>query len=264
MFLSKNLKYLRERNNRQTQESLADALGITRSAISSYEDGRAEPKLMLIDKIAQYFQVSLDQLLNVDLARMSDEEINKQKEISKYTTAHNMRILAITLDKENNENIELVPERARAGYSQGYSDPEYLSSLPRYQLPFLPKGKTYRAFEISGDSMLPLLPQSIVIGEYMTNWNELRDGQVCIVVGRNEGIVLKKVFNRIQTRGTLLLKSTNINYKPYEIPVNDVLEIWRFSAYISREFPEEVHSLHELKQAFERLEEEVQELKSTI
>ncbi|HAS46861.1 MAG TPA: XRE family transcriptional regulator, partial [Microscillaceae bacterium] len=33
MFLSKNLKHLRERNGKQTQENLANALGITRSAI---------------------------------------------------------------------------------------------------------------------------------------------------------------------------------------------------------------------------------------
>lgn len=262
MFLSKNLKYLRERNNRQTQENLADALTITRSAVSSYEDGRAEPKLVVMNRIAQYFNITLDQLLNVDLARMTDDEILHQKEISKYASAHNLRVLTITVDKDDNENIELVPEKARAGYSQGYADAEYLSTLPKYQLPFLSKGRTYRAFEISGDSMLPLQPNSIVIGEYISNWNEVKNGQVCVVVSKTDGIVLKKIFNKIQERGTLLLKSSNINYKSYEIPVNDVLEIWRFSAYISKEFPEETHSIHELRQAFARLEDEMQEFKS--
>ncbi|TAF65021.1 MAG: helix-turn-helix domain-containing protein [Cytophagales bacterium] len=262
MFLSKNLKYLRERNKRQTQEGLADALGITRSAISSYEDGRAEPKLVVMDRIAQYFNVTLDQLLKVDLSRLTDEEIQQQKEVSKYVSASNLRILTITVDKENNENVELVPEKARAGYAQGYADREYLSNLPKYQLPFLPKGRTYRAFEITGDSMLPLLPNSIVIGEYVTNWNDIRNGQVCIVVSRNEGIVLKKVYSRVQERGAFLLKSTNVNYRSYEIPVTDVIEMWRFSAYISRDFPEETHSYHELKQAIERIEEEMQEIKS--
>ncbi|WP_026998398.1 XRE family transcriptional regulator [Eisenibacter elegans] len=262
MFLSKNLKYLRERNNRQTQENLADALGITRSAVSSYEDGRAEPKLVVMNRIAQYFNITLDQLLNVDLSRMREEDIARQREVSKYASAHNLRILTITVDKENNENVELVPEKARAGYTTGYSDPNYLSNLPKYQLPFLPQGKTYRAFEITGDSMLPLLPNTIVIGEYVTNWTDLRDGQTCIVVSKNEGIVLKKVYNRIKDRATLLLKSTNIQYRPYEIPAEEVLEIWKFSAYISRELPEEVHSYHELREAFDRLEEEVQELKT--
>jgi len=261
MFLSKNLKYMRERNNRQTQENLADALGITRSAVSSYEDGRAEPKLMVMNKIAAYFNLSLDQLLNVDLSKLQDEEIVKQREVSKYAAAHNLRILTITVDNENSENVEFVPEKARAGYTSGYADAEFLSNLPKYRLPFLPKGKTYRAFEIEGESMLPLLPNTIVIAEYIQNWNDVKDGQVCIVLSKSEGIVLKKVYNRIKKRGALLLKSTNINYMPYEVAIEEVLEIWKFAAYISREFPEETHSIHEIKQAFARLEDELQEIK---
>lgn len=261
MFLSKNLKYLRERNNRQTQENLANALGITRSAVSSYEDGRAEPKLVVMNRLAQYFNITLDQLLNVDLMKMEDDDIIRQKEVSKYASAHNLRILTITVDKEDNENIEFVPEKARAGYTHGFADAEYLSNLPKYHLPFLPKGFTYRAFEISGDSMPPLQSGTVVIGQFVDNWNDIRDGQVCVVVSKTDGVVLKKVTNRAQERGVFLLRSTNINYEPYEIPVTEIIEIWKFVAYISKDFPEETHSVHELKMAFSRLQEEVQELK---
>jgi len=261
LYLSKNLKYLRERNNRQTQENLANALGITRSAVSSYEDSRAEPKLVVMNRIAQYFGVTLDQLLNVDLMKLSDEEIERQKEVSEYAAGHNARILTISVDSENQELIQLVPEKAKAGYTQGYADPNYISSLPTYQLPFLPKGATYRAFEIAGDSMLPLQPNSIVIGKYLDDWKNLKNGDVAVIVSRSEGVVLKKVFNRIEERGTFLLKSTNINYASYEIPVTEVVEIWKFAAYISQDFPEETHSVHELKEAFTRLEDQVQEIK---
>ena len=261
MFLSKNLKYLREQNKRQSQESLANALGITRSAVSSYEDGRAEPKLIVMNRMAIYFNVSLDQLLNVDLSSASEAELEQQRESKKYTTAQNMRVLSITVDRDNNENIELVPAKAVAGYTTGYADAEFLKELPKYQLPFLSKGKTYRAFEISGESMLPLQSGAIVIGEYIDNWNQLKDGGICVVVSKNEGVVLKKVFNKIAERGTLLLKSTNMSYSPYEIPADEVLEIWRFAAYISKDFPEEGTSLAELRRAFSRLEDDLREVK---
>lgn len=262
MFLSKNLKHLRERNGKQTQENLANALGITRSAISSYEDGRAEPKLVVMNRIAQYFNITLDQLLNVELATLGDVDLQQQKEVKKYASAENLRILTITTDRENNENIELVPEKAAAGYTKGYADAEYLKDLPKYQLPFLPKGRTYRAFEIAGESMLPLLPDSIVIGEYVANWNEVQEGQTCIVVAKNDGVVLKRVFNKITERGTFLLKSSNIAYQPYEVPADEVVEIWKFAAYISKDMPDDnVTSLQELKLAFSRLEDELQDIK---
>ncbi len=261
MYLSKNLKYLREKNGRQSQENLANSLGITRSAISSYEDGRAEPKLVVMNKIAHYFNITLDQLLNVDLANAGDLQMENQKEMKKYAAAQNLRILTITVDQDDNENIELVPEKAAAGYTTGYADAEYLRDLPKYQLPFLSKGKTYRAFEISGDSMLPLLPSSIVIGEYVEDWNTLREGQVCVVVAKNEGVVLKKVYNKISERGTFLMKSSNIAYSPYEIFADEILEVWKFAAYISRDMPEESNTVSDLRKAFTRLEDEFREIK---
>jgi transcriptional regulator with XRE-family HTH domain len=261
MFLSKNLKYLREQNKKQSQEALANSLGITRSAVSSYEDGRAEPKLVVMNRMAQYFNITLDQLLNVDLATMTEVSLENQKEVKKYASAQNLRILTITLDKDNNENIELVPAKAAAGYTTGYADADFLRDLPKYQLPFLSKGKTYRAFEIQGDSMLPLQSGSVVIGEFVDNWNSLREGQVCVIVAKNEGVVLKKIFNKIVDRGTFLLKSTNMAYSPYEIFADEVVEIWKFSAYISKEFPEENSSITELRKAFSRLEDEFREIK---
>lgn len=261
MFLSKNLKHLRERNGKQSQENLANSLGITRSAISSYEDGRAEPKLVVMNKIAQYFNITLDQLLNVDLANTNPEDIANPNKLKDHTSAENLRVLTITIDSEDNENIELVPEKAAAGYTKGYADISYLQDLPKYKLPFLSKGKTYRAFEITGDSMLPLQSNSIVIGEYVEDWNTLRDGVVCVIVAKNEGVVLKKLYNKISERGTFLLKSSNIAYSPYEVFADEILEIWKFSAYIGKEFPEEGSSVSELRSAFARLEDEFREIK---
>ncbi len=261
MYLSKNLKFLREQNGRQSQENLANSLGITRSAISSYEDGRAEPKLVVMNKVAHYFNVTLDQLLNVDLGNTDAVTLDNHKELKKYTSAQNMRVLTITVDKDDNENIELVPDKAAAGYSRGFADAEFLKDLPKYQLPFLSKGRTYRAFEITGDSMLPLMPNSIVIGEYVENWNELKDAQVCVVVSKNEGIVLKKVYNKISERGTFLLKSSNISYSPYEIFADEILEVWKFAAYISKSLPEENGTVSDLRKAFSRLEDEFREIR---
>src|SRR4030065_178917 len=50
------------------------------------------------------------------------------------------------------------------GYATGFADPEYISELPVFQLPFLSKQKKYRTFQLTGDSMLPITPKSWVTG----------------------------------------------------------------------------------------------------
>jgi transcriptional regulator with XRE-family HTH domain len=60
---SNRLKALREDND-LTQEELAKALHITRSALANYETNLREPDYALLIKIADYFNVSLDYLLD--------------------------------------------------------------------------------------------------------------------------------------------------------------------------------------------------------
>ena len=59
-----------------------------------------------------------------------------------------LRVLATTINSDDNENIELVPEKARAGYTSGFSDPEFISVLPTFQLPFLKKIENTEPFRL--------------------------------------------------------------------------------------------------------------------
>ncbi len=46
-----------------TQEEFSSKLGITRAALSHYENNRREPDYETIEAIAEYFQVSIDYIL---------------------------------------------------------------------------------------------------------------------------------------------------------------------------------------------------------
>jgi hypothetical protein len=97
---------------------------------------------------------------------------------------------------------------------------------------------TYRAFEIKGDSMLPLQSGTIVVGEYLSNWNEIKPGETYVIISKGEGIVYKRVGNKLRENKTLKLISDNLVYEPYSIPSEDVLEVWKAKAFISTQFPE--------------------------
>lgn len=66
MYFKTNLSYLRRRRN-LTQEAVADLLGLSPQAIALYERGDREPSLINLIKLAQFFQVSIDDFLIKDL-----------------------------------------------------------------------------------------------------------------------------------------------------------------------------------------------------
>lgn len=228
--VSKNLKFLRSQQG-LTQKQLAEKLGLKQAAIGAYEEERATPPLASLLDIAKIFNVSIDNLVNRDLSTLPQKEwkakaVNKVKEV-----------LAITVDSNDKENVELVSQKAYAGYLAGYQDPEYVKDLPKISLPMLPKNRTFRAFEIQGDSMLPIQPGSIIFGEYVENTSSIKNGKLYIIITK-EGIAFKRVFNFADQEGKFLLVSDNRLHAPYSVDANDILEIWSAKSFYSNQFPE--------------------------
>ncbi len=226
--LNENIRALRKKLQ-LTQDEFAQKLGIKRSLVGAYEEGRAEPRVELLQKMAAVFGLSVDSLVGVDLTKSEPKKpgvYNRGKEV-----------LVVTVDSQRKENIEFVPAKASAGYLNGYADAEYVKELPRFNLPMLRQG-TFRAFEIKGDSMLPLMPGSIIVGEYVEKLNDIKSGKTYILVTQHEGIVYKRVFNYLDENGKLFLVSDNRQYAPYQIDGDDVMEAWSAKAYISVQFPD--------------------------
>jgi len=228
--ISSNLKYLRKKNS-HTQQQFADIMGIKRSLIGAYEEDRAEPKYDLLKKIAEHFDLTIDEFINEQITESWKPKLKGQ--------GSNLRILSISVDSSDNENIELVPVKASAGYLNGFSDPEYIKDLPKFQLPlpFLKQG-TFRAFEIKGDSMLPIQSGSLIIGEYLENWNDVKTGDTYVIISKDEGVVYKRAGNRFKENKDLKLISDNKVYDPYTINSDDILEIWKAKAYLSTALPD--------------------------
>lgn len=263
-FIGGNLKTLRKRN-KISQEELSRKLELTRSTYSGYENAAAEPSLDTLLKISDFYGLSLDTLLRVRLGELSDSEVDRAiKRGAPDLKGDSLRVLTICVDEDNSERVELVEEKAKAGYTTGYSDPEYLKVLPTFQLPFLSKNKSYRAFQISGDSMPPVSNNSYVIGEYVQNWNQIRDGKPYIIVTKNEGVVFKIVYNHLMDSRELELISTNPLYKPYTLKVTDVIEVWKFVNYISSDLPEQKLDDNNLTQVIKELQKEVYQMKNIL
>lgn len=79
MDLSEKLYALRKEKG-LTQEELASALYVSRTAISKWESGRGVPNIESLKAISKYFSVSIDELLSTDELLTIAQEDSKKRE----------------------------------------------------------------------------------------------------------------------------------------------------------------------------------------
>ncbi len=226
MNLHSNLKFLRKKKS-LTQETMAEALGISRSKLAGYELN-INPPLETLLLISDYLGVSVDILLRKDLERLSEYKLRELLETDRFLRGRNLRILTTTVDDSGRELIEVVSQKAKASYLAGFADPEFIGELPRFSLPFLPTDKKHRVFQVDGDSMLPIPEGAWIVCEYVDDWTRVKDGEKYVVVTEQDGVTFKIVYNQIKEKENLLLCSANPIYRPFEVSINDVREIWKY------------------------------------
>ncbi len=249
LLLAKNLKYLRKAN-KISQQELADILGLKRTTLGDYERSTSNPSIQTLIQLAEHFDITVDQLLK-------DKIYNNEYTIVEDS---NQKILAISVDKSNNNLIDLVESKAEAGYLSSFQDPEYIKDLPKISIPGL-VGDTYRAFEINGDSMLPITSGSIIICSYVEHLDQTKDGKTYIVISKSEGLVYKRIKKDLKNT-RLILQSDNEHYLPYDISLSDISELWQYHAHIS--FSDNKPVVEELKEQLSDMEKQIKEIKARL
>jgi len=249
---SDNIKYLRVSKS-LTQKGVADDLMITRARLLKYEDGTSQPPIELLKKISNFYNVSIDILVSVDLRKIPMGELLKLDD--------NRILLPITVDSQGENFIEIIPHKAKAGYTSGYADPEFIENLQQISLPFLRNGK-FRAFPVEGDSMPPHKEGSFIVGKYVEKLGDVMDGKTYILLTKSDGIVYK----RLNKNGrNLTLQSDNRVYKPYEVKASEILEIWEYACSIAtKEFLPDDLGTENVKDMFRELRKEILDLKVKI
>lgn len=245
-YFKDNLKFLREKKLRLSQEELAEKLGITQKNIASYEQEKASmPKYNLLCKISALFGVNINALLEVDLAKTWDDlstdqidELQPSKQSLMRIKGDDLKVrsLYVSTDEMGKEVIEMVMGvTASAGYPNSYANAEFIQKLPKFRLPFLSNETgTFRGFEIKGDSMIPIPSSTVVVGRYVENWATAKSGNTHVVISREHGILFKRIYNHLADKGYLLLLSDNPapEYEPYIISAADIIEIWETRSLI--------------------------------
>ena len=114
-----NIKKLRKVKG-LSQQAFAELFELTRGNISSYEELRAEPKIDVVTKIANYFSIPLDHLLNNTLS------VNEILNFNDYFE---------TKPQETSSDFKSIPYIDRHHLSQVFEYQEKLDTLPKIQFP---------------------------------------------------------------------------------------------------------------------------------
>ncbi|MBW7675654.1 XRE family transcriptional regulator [Chryseobacterium chendengshani] len=247
---SDNIRFLRGKKN-LSQAKTAVELLITRERYAKYEDGRSEPPIEILLRISKYHRVSIDLLVAIDIQKYPLDDIVKLPE--------NRIVLPIKVDNTGENKIELVTQKAKMGYLNGYDDPAFIEGLQHISLPFLRNGK-FRAFPAEGDSMPPYNEGTYFVGKYIESRNDLKKGKTYIFVTK-DGIVYKR-YSAQNDKGNFV-KSDNQFYEPYEIEWAEVREIWQFAASINtKELTVENFEFQTVRNMFEEINAGIKYLKT--
>jgi len=244
---NKNLKYLRKLRG-WTQEEFAQKLRIKRSLLGAYEEERADPRIDILEIVADMFKLTLDDLLRKDI---SDNKSN-------YIARRRAQKMA-----GGRTDIPFVPVKAAAGYLAGYADPEFVDELNTFTLPML-SGGDYRAFEIIGDSMMPTPSGSVIVGERVQQLDDVKSNQTYIVVSKTDGIVYKRVLKNNRQKNKFTLVSDNPAYQPYPVQAEDILELWQAQMIISKANTQQRWDVGQLADLVSNLQQQVSTLKKRM
>ena len=83
------IKELRQENNKR-QGEVANDLGLTQTAYSYYENDKREPDIETLKKIAQYFHVSVDYLVDNNTPYLIDKSKFTNKQLSLVEKIQNL------------------------------------------------------------------------------------------------------------------------------------------------------------------------------
>jgi transcriptional regulator with XRE-family HTH domain len=244
---NKNLKYLRKLRG-WTQEEFAKKLRIKRSLLGAYEEERADPRMEVLEVVADMFKLTLDDLLRKELSENKGSYISKRR-AQKLASGR--------------ADIPFVPVKAAAGYLAGFADPDFIDELNTFTLPML-SGGDYRAFEIVGDSMLPTPSGSVIVCDKVDNLEDVKSNNTYIVVSRTEGVVYKRMMKNNKLKNKYTLVSDNPTYQPYTVNAEDILEVWQAQMIISKANTQQRWDVNQLAGLVNNLQQQVTVLKKRM
>ncbi|WP_108866550.1 helix-turn-helix domain-containing protein [Aquimarina aquimarini] len=226
-FFGKNIKKIRSVKG-LSQQSFAELFDLKRGTLGAYEEGRSEPKIETLIKVANYFSIAIDDLLTSELT------VNQLLKFKGDLTTY-----AEDLKREKFASIPCITENTAHDYIALYDKEGFVKELPTLQLP-LNVTKEFRGYTVSNLEMTShdkgFYPKDIVVGEKVpsTVIKKLNNGTLVFVV-----VEEKLIFRRLYVaKGNVILRADHKNIEDEKYALSDIKEMWRVRYVFFRRIPD--------------------------
>ncbi|MFC5047316.1 helix-turn-helix domain-containing protein [Aquimarina hainanensis] len=226
-FFGKNIKKIRSVKG-LSQQAFAEIFDLKRGTLGAYEEGRSEPKIETIIKIANYFSIQIDDLLTSELT------VNELLKFKGDLTTQ-----AKDIKREQFAMVPCITDATANDYISLFDKEKFINELPVLQLPLNPE-KEFRGYTVSNLEMTShdegFFPKDIVIGEKVPSSviKKLNNGTLVFVVVEGE-IVFRRLYI---TKNNVVLRADHKNIDDLEFSIGSIEELWRIRYAFFRRIPE--------------------------
>jgi transcriptional regulator with XRE-family HTH domain len=226
-FFGKNIKKIRHVKG-LSQQAFAELFDLKRGTLGAYEEGRSEPKIDTILKIANHFSITIDSLLTSEIT--VNELLKFKGDLTEYAKSVSKVVFA---------KIPCIVEAQEKDYVISYEKENFIQTLPVLQLPVNPT-KQFRGYTVTHLEMTNhdkgFYPNDVVVGELVPNnvIKKLNNGTLVFALVDNQII-----FRRLYTTGKeIILRADHKNIEDKQFPIKEVKELWRVRYVFYRRIPE--------------------------
>ena len=215
-YIGSKIKEYRK-DNKMTQQDLADKLSTTKQTIGRYEKGSRKVNQDVLFKLCDIFHVTLDDFFptdTIDNYGQSDTLLNQITDITEQLTyTRQERVYNYAEEQLNEQNgqihedniVPIVFGRQSAAGSMIYVD-DVDGEMGVLPSSIVPNGAN-ELVQITGDSMEPIIKKGSEV--YLRYQPTVEDGEVAIVRVEDEGVTCKYLF---RDGKNIVLKSENSKY----------------------------------------------------
>jgi len=243
----KNIKKIRNVKG-LSQQAFAELFELKRGTLGAYEEGRSNPKLETIVKIAGYFKIGVDELLSSELT------VNRLLHFNDKITTN-----TADLKTEEFAKIPCITETLQTAYIQNFSKQSFIDKLPMLQLPLDP-AVDYMAYTVPNLEMSWLgkgfFPKDIVVGKKVdANGYPKNTESMLALVLTNQQLIFRRLS---LIDSVFVLQADHENIEPINIAKPDIIQLWEICHVFQYRIPPKTERLDD---RLAMLEKEISSLK---
>ena len=222
-FFGKNIKKIRGVRG-LSQQAFAEIFSLKRAALGAYEEGRSEPKIDTVIRVANYFSISIDDILTKEITVNQLLSFN-----GGITTDVNQLVKAGFTD------VPFVNVLNSKMFIADFKTSQSYSSLPTIRIP-VETNFHLLAFTVQDLFMVSneegLFPNDVVVGESIVSKNLVQGDVVVALV--NDELYIRR-YDTSDTGYNLL--ADHVNIPPISIPYEVTVHFWKVSYVFLKRYP---------------------------